>query len=286
METPLVSVAIAGMLAFSLVQGRSQETTTPSTTAVSMAWDALKGGLADSDVEHRKTAIAAIGTIGPTPEAVQKVERALEDKDPQVRQTAAATLGQLGAKAAIPNLKTALEDKPEVSFTAAKALWDLGDPTGREIFQEVIKGDRTNAPGKLRGAVTKAKKKLTPAELALMGAGDATGALFGPASLGIVAIKEAVKTAKNDAGAGGRTVAAEVLAHDTDAYAPILLEWALGDDNWGVRVAVAKALGERGTQDSIPKLQPLLKDDHHAVRYMAAASIIKLSTKPQTSASN
>jgi HEAT repeat protein len=46
-----------------------------------------------------------------------------------------------------------------------------------------------------------------------------------------------------------------------------------------VRVAVAKALGERGNQDTIPKLVPLLSDDRHAVRYMAAASIIKLNLK-------
>jgi HEAT repeat protein len=251
-----------------------------------MAWDTLKDGLADNDVEHRKNAVAAIGTIGATPEAVQKVERALQDKDAQVRQTAAITLGQMGAKDAIPNLKTALDDTPEVSFTAAKALWVLGDTTGREIFQEVIEGERSNAPGKLHGVVKDAKKKLGPGQLALMGAKEATGVMFGPASLGITAVQEAVKTAKKDGGAGGRSVAAEVLGQDPDPYALILLEWALGDDNWGVRVAVAKALGERGNQATIAKLQPLLKDDHHAVRYMAAASMIKLSSKQQTAAAN
>jgi HEAT repeat protein len=192
----------------------------------------------------------------------------------------------MGAKDAIPNLKTALDDTPEVSFTAAKALWDLGDTTGREIFQEVIEGERSNAPGKLHGVVKDAKKKLGPGQLALMGAKEATGVMFGPASLGITAVQEAIKTAKKDGGAGGRSVAAEVLAQDSDPYALILLEWALGDDNWGVRVAVAKALGERGNQATVSRLQPLLKDDHHAVRYMAAASMIKLSSKQQTSAAN
>jgi len=284
---PFVSLAIAGMLAFPQSQVvRSQEISHPSSASVSMAWDALKDGLADSDVEHRKNAVAAIGTIGLTPEAVQKVERALQDKDAQVRQTAAATLGQMGAKDAIPNLKAVLDDTPEVSFTAAKALWDLGDTTGREIFQEVIEGERSNAPGKLHGVVKDAKRKLGPGQLALMGAKEATGVMFGPASLGITAVQEAIKTAKKDAGAGGRSVAAEVLAQDPDPYAPILLEWALGDDNWGVRVAVAKGLGERGNQGTISKLEPLLKDDHHAVRYMAAASMIRLSSKQQTSAAN
>lgn len=284
---PLVSFAIAGLLAFPQTEAvRSQEIASAGRGSVSMAWDALNDGLADGDVEHRKNTVAAIGTIGPIPEAVQKVERALQDKDAQVRQTAAFTLSQMGAKDAIPNLKAALDDTPEVSFTAAKALWVLGDPSGREIFQEVIEGERSNAPGKLHGAVKDAKKKLGPGQLALMGAKDATGVMFGPASLGITAVQEAIKTAKKDTAAGGRSVAAEVLAQDSDPYALILLEWALGDDNWGVRVAVAKALGERGNQQTISKLQPLLNDDHHAVRYMAAASMIKLSSKQQTSAAN
>jgi HEAT repeat protein len=248
-----------------------------------MAWDTLRDGLADNDVEHRKSAVAAIGTIAADPQALQMVEHALQDKDPQVRQTAAATLGQMGSKDAIPSLKAALDDTPEVTFTVAKALWDLGDTTGRGIFQEVLEGERTNAPGKLHGAVKDAKKKLGPGQLALMGAKEATGAMLGPASLGITAVQEAVKTAKKDTGAGGRSVTAEVLAKDSDPYALTLLEWALGDDNWGVRVAVAKALGERGNEASIPKLEPLLKDDHHAVRYMAAASMVKLSLKKQTS---
>lgn len=253
------------------------------TPSVAAAWNTLKDGVADGDVTHRKNAVAAAGTIGTDPDAIQVVRLALRDKDPQVRQTAAATLGQMGAKTAIPDLKAALDDNPEVSFTAARALWDLGDDTGREIFQQVLEGDRTNAPGKLHGAVKDAKKKLKPGELALMGTKEAAGAMLGPASLGITAIQEAVKTATKDTGAGGRSIAAEVLAKDSDPYALILLEWALSDDNWGVRVTVAKAVGERGNARSISKLLPLLNDDHHAVRYMAAAAIIKVSGKQAVS---
>jgi HEAT repeat protein len=282
----IVTLAVAVMLAFPQSQHVRSQEVVPHSAFVAAAWDTLKDGLADNDVEHRKNAIAAIGTIGADPQAVKMVEHALQDKDPQVRQTAAATLGQMGDKDAIPALRAALDDTPEVTFTAAKALWQLGDTSGREIFQEVIEGERPNAPGKLHGAVKDAKKKLAPGQLTLMGVKDATGAVFGPASLGISAIEEAIKTAKKDTGAGGRSVAAEVLGSDSDAYALTLLEWALGDDNWGVRVSVAKALGERGNEGSIVKLEPLLKDDHHAVRYMAAASIVKLSLKRQPSSAD
>jgi HEAT repeat protein len=275
-------VALAAQAAL----GQAHVSTTaspPSSSGLqSGCWGALKDGLADNDVEHRKEAIAALGTLGADVEAVHLVERGLQDKDPSVRQAAAAALGQMGNRDAIRALAIALDDdSPEVSFTAAKALWDLGDNEGRYVFQQVIEGNRSNVPTGLRGAFAGAKKKLAPSQLALMGAKDATSAMFGPASLGITAVQESVKLAKKDAGAPGRTLSAEVLAKDPDPYALTLLEWALGDDNWVVRTAVAKALGQRGTRNTIPRLEPLLSDDHHAVRYMAAASIIRLSTREE-----
>jgi HEAT repeat protein len=242
------------------------------------AWEILGQGLDDGDVEHRKRAIAALGTIGPATKAVQMVEKGLQDKDTLVRQTAAASLGQMDAKEAIPHLRAALDDGPEVSFTAAKALWDLGDTSAREIFQQVIEGERKDTPGKMHSAMRDAKRRLRPAQLALMGAKEAAG-VFGPASMGIDAVEEVMKESKKDSGAPGRTVAAGILAKDPDPYALTLLEWALSDNSSAVRVAVAKALGDRGNQDTIPKLAPLLTDDRHAVRYMAAASIIKLNLK-------
>jgi hypothetical protein len=241
------------------------------------AWDALRQGIQDGDPKHRQTAIAAIGTIGPEHDAVELAERGLKDKNSDVRMTAAETLGEMGSPEAIPALQTALDDSnPQVSFTAAKALWVLGNREGEEIFEEVLEGERKDAPSKIHEAI---KKKLKPSQLALMGAESATGAMFGPASIAITAIKEASTDLKGDAGAPGRAEAAAELGKDQDPYALTLLEWALNDPNWAVRVAVAKALGDRGNQATIDKLTPLLDDKHHAVRYMAAASMVKISYK-------
>lgn len=250
------------------------------------AWDVLNDGISNKDAAHRIDAIAALSTIGPDPKVVHVLETSLQDKDQQVRQTAARTLGEMKAEAAIPYLKAALNDTPEVSFTAAQALWKLGDKSGRDMFQQVLEGDRTNAPGKLHGAIANGKKKLKPEQLALMGAKDAVGTIVPGAGLGIDAVEEGVKVAKKDTGAPGRIVAAEMLATDPDPYAPILLEWALGDNNWAVRTAVAKGLGDRGDAGTIDKLASALADDHHQVRYMAAASMIKLSLKTEPSAAS
>jgi len=284
-STILASVITAG-LAFSQSRpapvpaaapgAASQATLAAGSPPDNLAWNTLREGLHDSDPEHRKEAIAAFETLGAFPQAVQAVAQALQDKDLFVKQRAAAALGEMGSKDAIPSLKAALDEGPEVSFTAAKSLWNLGDQAdSRELFVEVLEGERKDTPSKIHIAVREAKKKLRPGDLALMGAKEAAG-LLGPASIGIDVVAEGIKDNKKGSGAPGRAVVAGILAKDPDPDALALLEWATSDDSSGVRLAVAKALGERGNQDTIPKLLPLLSDNRHAVRYMAAASIVRL----------
>ena len=59
-----------------------------------------------------------------------------------VRQSAALALGEMNAYAAIPWLKQALNDSPEVAFGAAKALTKLGDSSGRDVLIAVMAGER------------------------------------------------------------------------------------------------------------------------------------------------
>jgi HEAT repeat protein len=238
------SVLLAGLLAIPLTSKHgdfelfSQDAIRTTTPSDSSAWDALRSGIEDKDAQHRETAIAAIGTIRDDSEAVELVVRGLQDEDSGVRQTAAATLGAMGAHAAIPNLQAALDDNPEVSFAAAKSLWDLGDTSSRGIIQAVMLGKLKDKPRKLVSA------EQTP----------------------------------------DRTDAVAILAKDPDPSSLGLLERALGDKDWAVRVAVAKALGERGNERTLAKLSPLLTDERHAVRYMVAASMVKLEHRSVTTA--
>jgi HEAT repeat protein len=274
-------VVIAGS-AVALAQSAVKSTETPTPAALSAsAWETLDKGLRDDDSEHRKQAIGAVGTIGAAPEAVSRVVQALHDKNTLVRQKAAATLGEMGSPDAIPELKAALDDdQAEVSFTAAKALASLGDRSGREIFWQVMQGERKDGPGFVEGALRNAKHRLSPGQLALMGAKEAAG-LFGPAAIGVDVVAEVVKDLKKSSGAAGRVVVAEVIAKDPDPNSVSLLEWALRDDSSTVRAAVAEALGECGTRETPAKLAPLLSDDSHAPRYMAAAAMIRLNLKFQ-----
>jgi len=270
----LLILNAAGYSQVSLPTVPASATVAPTPAATQAAWQVLDNGLGDSNPEKRRQAITATGAMGPTPEALKIVEHALQDKDTLVRQTAAAELGEMNSVEAIPYLKQALEDCTEVSFTAAESLWKLGNKDGRDIFQGVIEGSLHNNPGMVTEKMRDARQKLhNPRTLALMGAQEAAGALLGPASMGIVFARDALK----DPGSSGRVLAAKYLGEDPDPYALTLLEWALDDKNWAVRAAVAKALGGRGNTNTIPKLQPLLSDSHPAVAYMAAASIIRLT---------
>lgn len=243
------------------------------------AWELLKQGLSDKNPEKRRQAVTAVASIGLAADAVKLLEQSLQDGDPLIRQTAAAELGQIKSKQSIPALKTELDDaSAEVVFAAAKALWDMGDKSGRDLIEDVLSGQQKTSEGMVSGAMQDAKRKMRdPKAMALMGFKEASGALLGPFNIGILAAEQAFK----DGSAGGRALAATLLAQDCDAQTVRLLEWACTQDkSWAVKAAAAKALGQCGTQDSIPKLEQNLSNSRDAVKFMAAASIVKISLKP------
>jgi HEAT repeat protein len=245
-----------------------------------IAWEILKQGLADKNVEKHRQALTATGSIGLAPEAIQAVEQALKDVDPLIRQTAAAVLGQMKSKPSIPALKAAMDDSDgEVAFAAAKALWDIGDKSGRGLIEDVLTGQEKTSEGMINGAKRDAKRKMhDPKALAVMGLKEASGALLGPFNIGIIAAEQAFK----DGGAGGRTLAVAMLTEDCDAETVRLLDWTFTNDkNWAVKAAAAKGLGKCGSPDSIPKLETALSDSHEGLKAMSAAAIIRLTLKPE-----
>jgi len=267
-------VAFITILFAGALPGAEQQSTGPVS---SQAWHVLDESLKDGNSAHVQQALASMATLqADDPEAVRRAEKALHDKDLFIRRAAALALGELNAKSAIPALKAALDDdSPEVSFAAGKALTQLGDSAGRDVLIEVLKGERKDAPGMMTNAMRDAKQKIRhPEGLFLMGAEDATGAMFGPVSMVFPAIKDTADLKSK--GAPGRAAAVAYLAKYPDEYAVPLLEWALKDENQFVCLEAEKALGERGNAASIEKLRPLFQDKHNIVRDMAAASVLRI----------
>src|SRR5712671_5718485 len=91
----------------------------------------LSESLGSKNPDVRKQAVAAMGLIGPREPYVSQITGALSDKDIYVRLAAVASIEDLKDKRTGDILEKAfLDDAPEVSFAAAKALYALGDPRG------------------------------------------------------------------------------------------------------------------------------------------------------------
>ncbi|HEX5227280.1 MAG TPA: HEAT repeat domain-containing protein [Bryobacteraceae bacterium] len=249
------------------------------------AWDVLKQGLADTNPLNRRQAVTATGSVGLDPEAIRYVEEALKsDKDSLIRATAAAELGEMKSRQSIPALRAALDDPAgEVGYAAARALWSMGDKTGRGFIEDVIAGQQQATDGGVKGAMHRADRlRHDPKQMAILGAKSASGALLGPFNIGVVAAEQVFK--------GGavavRMEALNLLAEDCDAQTFKLLQAAsINDQTWAEKATAAKALGRCGNPDAIPTLEQNLSKSNVAVRYMSAGAIIRLSHKPEGSAS-
>jgi HEAT repeat protein len=242
------------------------------------AWDVLKKGLQESNPENRKIAAAALGGTGLAPKSINLLEETMaNDKDPEVRQAAATSLGEMKARVAIPKLKTAMDGDPQVSFACARALWNMGDRSGRDLIEDIAGAEYKNPTGKMAQAKMDAQRKLhDPQGLAKMGAEQAASALLGPFSIGLKLVTELRK----DSGATGRLLAISLLAQECSAEDTSVIESAaVGDKNDAVRVGAIKALGQCGSRGSVPKLASMLSFDKFPVQMAAAATIIKLEGK-------
>jgi HEAT repeat protein len=249
------------------------------------AWDVLKPGLVDTNPLTRRQAVTATGSIGLDPEAIRQVEWALQkDTDPLIRATAAAELGEMRSRQSLPALKAALDDpEGEVGFAAAKALWDMGDKTGRGFIEDVVAGQQNATDGGVKGALRRADRlRYDPKAMAILGAKSASGALLGPFNIGVLAAEQVFK----NGAVAVRMQALNLLAAECDTQTFKLLEAASTDDKtWAEKAAAAKALGRCGNPDAIPILEQNLSNSNAAVRFMSAAAIIRLSRRADSTAS-
>lgn len=242
------------------------------------AWQVLEHGIHDSNPGKRVQAVTAMGILRPEAKSAALIESALQDKDYSVRQAACTALGQMKSRQSIPKLHEALNDKiPEVVFAAAKALYDLGDPTGREVLIAVLLGDQADASGFFASSMHDMRAKIhDPKSLVLVGVKEGAGVFLGPAGAGIGVAEGLMK----DATASGKTVAAALLSADRSPEALKAIRQALGDKNWTVRAAAARALAVAGRTDAFDEIAKLLEDRKEEVHYSAAAAMIRLKQAP------
>ncbi len=253
--------------------------TLPSTPAASPNADRARGlldeALKDKNPDTRTQAVQALGLVGPREPYLSELESMLDDKDLEVRLAAITSLVDLNNKRTVATLTKALnDDVPEVSFAAAKALWTLNEPRGREALISVLSGDTKTSSGFLTKQKRDALRMLHTPKTMFMFAVK-TGAGFAPVP-GLGAGVSSLQGILSDASVSGRAATALLLSTDKDPGVLPALEDALNDKDPSVRAAAAHAVALRNNPDLENDLIPLLEDKKEAVRVRAAAGVLRL----------
>jgi HEAT repeat protein len=240
---------------------------------VARAYDLLTQAMQDTNPARRLQSVLAMGELRPEAKPVAMVEGLLADKDYGTRQAACAALGEMKSKASIPKLRDALDDKaPEVVFAAARALFEMGDPSGRAVLAAMLIGDRPDSSGLVASSLRDAKLKLhDPKALLLLGVNESAG-LLGPFGVSVPITEMLLK----DKEASAKTAAILLLSKDTSDESKQAVRSALSDKNWTVRAAAARAVGTRDLLPFYADVAALLDDKREEVRYVASATVIRL----------
>ncbi|HEY2347346.1 MAG TPA: HEAT repeat domain-containing protein [Xanthomonadaceae bacterium] len=246
-----------------------------SETTIGRARTILDQALTARDPDTRKTAVEALGLIGPREPYMTRLMTMLGDKDVPVRVAAISSLLDLHDRNTLPAIRRAYDDPiPEVSFAAAKALLAMGDPVGRDALMDALTGgddtasDYTSSSGREVARMFYAPKTAIPWVMArTIGLAHVAGLGAGVASLeGLL----------SDQNISGRASAALLLGADKDPRVVAALRAALHDKDTTVRAAAVHAITLRDDPALEQDLVPLLDDRKDEVRTRAAAGCLRL----------
>jgi HEAT repeat protein len=242
--------------------------------------DLLQHSLTASNPETRKMAVVALSLAATSGPLFTQLEQMLQDKDLDVRLAVVEGLAGVKTKAAIAALHTALDDAtPEVSFAAAKALWALDDPAGKQVLLAVLAGDNKSASGFFTKEKRQALRMMhTPRTTILFAVQK--GAAFAPVpglGMGISSMQQIL----TDPTVSGRATAALLLGRDKDKATLEALEDALVDKDYRVRAAAVHSMALRNDPALRADLEPLIEDVKEEVRLRAAAALLRLSAIPK-----
>jgi HEAT repeat protein len=263
------------LLVLLLWPGAAFSQTSESVSIQDRARRLLDNELKDKNPDSRKQAVQALGLVSPSEPYLSQLEAMLDDKDVEVRLATITSLVDLRNQRTVPTLLKALDsDVPEVSFAAAKALWTLDDPAGRDALVSVLSGETKTSSGFITKQKREALRMLhTPKTLFMFAVKN--GAAFAPVP-GLGAGISSVQGILSDPGVSGRAASALLLSLDKSPEVLPALQDALGDSDWSVRAAAVHAIALRNDPALESDLVPMFEDKKEAVRVRAAAGYLRL----------
>ena len=237
----------------------------------------LEESLKDKNPDTRKHAVQALGLLSAREPYLSELEAMLDDKDVEVRLATITSLVDLKNKRTVAALRKGLDsDVPEVSFAAAKALWTMKDPQGREALIAVLYGDEKTSSGFITKQKRQALRMLHTPKTMFMFALQQSANLAPVPGLG--AGVSSLQGILSDPSVSGRATAALMLSTDRDPEVLVALEDALADKDWSVRAAAVHAIALRNDPGLESRLVPLFEDKKEAVRVRAAAGYLRLES--------
>ncbi|HTV07179.1 MAG TPA: HEAT repeat domain-containing protein [Acidobacteriaceae bacterium] len=243
---------------------------------INTAQNIINVGLSSNDPATRPRAIAATGMIAKTQSVRERIEGFLSDKDVNVRVAAADTLGDLGFHESIPALRHVLDNDPvpEVEFAAAKALYRLNDPKGKEALEDVVYANLNTKSSyfqRQKRRVFSSFHSVHGASLFLLG----TGGGFVPIPGAGMGLSEVARLMDDSALTPQATVVL-LLGREHSANIDKLLLFSLKDKDATVRSAAVLMIALTARTDMRQYLVPLLSDNDARVRFRAAGAYLHL----------
>ncbi|MGA2578718.1 MAG: HEAT repeat domain-containing protein [Bryobacteraceae bacterium] len=238
--------------------------------------DLLRQALENKNPDTRKQAVVALSLAATSEPLFAKLEGMLHDKDVEVRLATITSLAEVKTATARAALRQALSDEvPEVSFSAAKALWALHDPAGEQALLAVLGRQNKTSSNYFSKQKREAMRMIhTPRVLFLYAVRQGVG--FAPVP-GLGQGVSSMQALLTDPGVSGRATAALLLGKDKSQITLDALKDALLDMDWSVRAAAVHSLALRDDPKLKEELEPLLDDGKEPVRLRAAAGVLRLS---------
>jgi len=271
MERPCLKSSL--LLAFLLLPAVAQ---TQDSTPVRRARTVLEQGAADPDPNVRREVAVALGLQSRRDSSTKLLGILAADKDHLVREAALVSIGELHDPRLAKPAHDALEDDvPEVAFAAARTLFKLNQPGGKELLIEIVQRESRAKTGfvraKLRDVVRRMKR---PRSAMLFVVQQGVGFIPMP---GLGEGFSALSSLVGDPDFSARATALLVLSSDRSPEVRREIEQAFNDSEWSMRAAAAQIAAARNERAWRFHLVPLFEDTNRRVRYRAAASFLRLS---------
>jgi HEAT repeat protein len=235
----------------------------------------LTNASTQGDQNARLQLAVALSLVNSSDPSTALLDSLVNDKDYLVREAAIATIGELGAISRAPLIRARLQDDvPEVGFAAARALYKLHQPEGRQVLESIVQKETRAESEYFRERFRSMMRQMkTPKSALLFTVSQGIGFVPVP---GVGEGVSAINAILLDENFSARASALGILARDNSAEVTKLILESLSDGDWSVRATAVQALAWRQAPALRDRLVPMFEDRNNKVRYRAAACWLRL----------